>query len=667
MAFSLTDTQRGVLRLLTDTVVPRIERPADPTGFWARTGTDLGVEQGVEQLIAGIPDEMVQGGLAQLLDVLEAQGFTRAPSQLSREQIMTNICLASPEAAAGLGALTGMVTFLAYGAPDPQTGANPNWETFGFGGPTTPPPAPVAPDFAPLTPEDGATLEADVVVVGSGAGGGVIAGTLAQQGRKVIVLEAGGMFSAADFFGLELKAYQDMWWHGGPVPTADGNVSLQAGATFGGGTTINWTNCLRTTPWVREEWAREHGLEGVDSADYDRHLDHVLRRIGATDKLSDLNKPQQNMKKGCEALGWSFKTIIRNADPATYSPASAGFLGFGDVTDSKLSTAKTFLRDAAEHGAEMIVRCRADRVLVENGRAAGVEATFTGEDGAPRRIEVRAPTVVVAGGSLESPALLLRSGIGGPAAGDYLRLHPCLLVMGLYSEDQEAWWGAPHAGLADEFADTGSGHGFLVEGTQYSPGLVGSAVPWVSGAAHKEMMSQVRYGANFIALTRDHGHGRVVLDPRGESAPFYDVTDAIDLANLRLAIEKISRLHEAAGAHTIISLAAGLPQWRRGDDLDRFIAGAQQMPMKAGYQKLFSAHQMGSCRMGPDPQTSVANPWGELHDVPGVWIGDGSAFPSASGTNPMVSIMALAHRTAEAITGTTDDSSAQPLQAATAR
>src|SRR5439155_21402419 len=163
------------------------------------------------------------------------------------------------------------------------------------------------------------------------------------------------------------------------TPTADGNVSLQAGTTLGGGTTVNWTNCLRTTPWVREEWALQFGLEGVDGPEYDRHLDAVLDRIGATDKASDYNGPQQRMKEGCERLGWHFKTVIRNADLDRYSPDTAGYLGFGDQSGSKLSTEKTFLRDAVANDADVVVRCHADRVLVEGGRAAGVEATYTDE------------------------------------------------------------------------------------------------------------------------------------------------------------------------------------------------------------------------------------------------------------------------------------------------
>jgi hypothetical protein len=369
---SLTDTQRATLRLFCDTIVPRIDHEPDPVGFWARAATDIGVEQGVEQLIDGL-DEELRTGLGQLLDVLSSQGLERMPSQLSREQVLRNMSLASPEAAAGLQALTAMTLFLNYGMPDPQTGQNPNWQVFGYPGPVSAPPQEPKP-IEPLVPGD--TLDADVVVVGSGSGGATIAGSLAQAGQKVIVLEAAGYFTPSDFLQLELPAYQEMYWRGGPTPTADGNISLQAGTTLGGGTVINWTNCLRTYPWVREQWAREHGLEGVDGAEYERHLDTVLDRIGATDALSDLNGPQQRMKEGCEKLGWDFRKVVRNANLDRYSYESAGHLGFGDQSGSKNSADKTWLADAAEHDADLVVRCHAERVITENGRAAGVEATY---------------------------------------------------------------------------------------------------------------------------------------------------------------------------------------------------------------------------------------------------------------------------------------------------
>jgi choline dehydrogenase-like flavoprotein len=646
-AAGLSEARRDALRAFCDTIVPSIERPRDPDGFWARTATDLVVDQGVEQIIATLPPEL-QAGLGQLLDALAQQGFGSA-SLPSREQMLANVAMVDPGAAQGVAALTAMTLFLFYGAPDPQTGQNPNWKTLGYPGPQIPP-LHADKAIAPIVPDADVELEADVVVVGSGAGGGVIAGTLAQQGLKVVVLEAAGYFDESDFKQLELVAYQELYWRGGPTPTADGNVSLQAGTSLGGGTTINWTNCLRTYPWVREQWAREFGLEGVDGPQYEAHLDAVLGRIGATDKASDLNGPQRKVKEGCERLGWDFRLVVRNADLAKYTPEAAGYLGFGDPSGAKMSTEKTFLRDAYEHDADILVRTRAQKILVENGRAAGVEAVYADPaSGKTAKVLVRAPNVVVACGALETPALLLRSQIGGPAVGDYLRLHPALALFGYYGEDLQAWWGAPHAGLSHEFENLEDGYGFLIEGAQYTTGVGGSATPWTGGVQHKEMMSRFKHGATFIMLLRDHGHGRVVIDANGESVPFYSIDDPLDLRNVRVAIEKLTRLHEAAGAHEIMSAAARPPRWRRGEKLERFIERAQRVPQRAGGQKLFSAHQMGTARMGTDPQTSVANPFGELHDVKGVWIGDGSAFPTSSGTNPMVTIMALARRTAFAI------------------
>jgi choline dehydrogenase-like flavoprotein len=644
----LSDSQRAILTAVCDTVVPSVQRDRDPDGLWARGASDLGVDQGAAQLISEIPDPELRGGLLQLIDALGGQGITRAPSQESREQILRNTALSDPRAAAGVAALIGMTLFLHYGAPDPQTGQNPNWTAFGYPGPISASPQVEKPlrIYEPQGSEE--TLEADVCIVGSGSGGAVVAAGLAARGMDVVVLEAAGYYNESDFAQLELKAYQEMFWRGGPTPTADGNVSLVAGTTLGGGTTINWTNCLRTRPRVRQEWA-EHGLERIDGLDYDRHLDAVLKRIAANDRCSELNGTQQRLREGTEALGWSFETIVRNADPDCYRPEMAGYLGFGDQSGSKQSADRTWLADAQAHGARFLTFTRAARVLTDGGRAVGVEAIWQAPDGRGARVTVRAPSVVVACGSLESPALLLRSGIGGPAVGHNLRLHPSSVVGGAYGTDQEAWWGAPQAGLCDEFADTGEGYGFLIETAQYAPGLIGSANPWISGADHKQRMEDFRFTATFISLTRDRGAGQVSVDANGETLPTYAVTDPLDLENLKKGIEVQIRLHEAAGAHQIGPLAEGAPTWRRGDDLDAFIAAVKRIPFRAGGYKLFSAHQLGTCRMGGDPATSVAGPWGELHDTKGVWIGDGSAFPTSSGTNPMVSIMALAHRTAEAI------------------
>jgi choline dehydrogenase-like flavoprotein len=446
------------------------------------------------------------------------------------------------------------------------------------------------------------------------------------------------------------------------------NVTLQAGSGLGGGTVINWTTSLRTKEWVRRQWAEEHGLEDLATESFDRHLDEVWARLGVNGECSEYNRPTQAMQRAAERLGWSFARIERNWDPAKHDPAMAGYLGFGDVSGAKQSTDRTYLLDAVADGAQILTGAFVERVLLENGRAAGVEASWSDPagSGASARVTVRAPQVVVAAGSLESPGVLLRTGIGGPAAGEYLRLHPCTATLGDYGEDMQSWWGAPHTGLIDEFANTGDGYGFLIEGVQYTTGLGASALPWTSGAEHKATLADFRDAATFIGLVRDHGYGKVTLDANGMTVPWYAMTDEVDLRNTAHAIEVQIRAHVAAGARRVWLLAQGMPTWRIGDDLETFIAQAQRVPARAGGLRMFAAHQMGSCRLGTDPQTSVAKPNGELHDTPGVWIGDASAFPTPSGTNPMITIMALASRTAENIIAAAGSPSASTRQEVTA-
>lgn len=643
----LDDAQRRTLVALCDTFVPAIERPDDPHGFWGRAASHLGVPEAIEQALGNVPEELVEG-LRRLLDALAAQGLEGASREV-RERIVHGFADSGGDALAGIHALKGLTMTLHYALPDLGTGRNPNWEAIGYPGPRSAP-REVAKELRVRVPDsDEITIEADVCVVGSGAGGGVIAGEAAGAGKQVCVLEMGAYRNESDFNQLEIPAYQEMYLNGGPFPTAEGQVTIQAGTSVGGGTTINWTNSLRTHPWVREEWAREFGLEGLDGPEFDRHLDAVLERLGATDECSDLNGNHERLRDGCEALSYDFRPTVRNTDPATYDPDAAGFMGFGDVSGSKRSTAKTYLVDAQANGAELVADCRAERILVEGGRAAGVEGTYAGPDGRAAQVTVRAPRVVVACGSIESPALLLRSGIGGPAVGEYLRLHPTTAVSGHYEEEQRAWWGPPQAAISHQFADLEDGYGFLIECPHHTTGLAAAAGGWESGARHKEFMLEWGRTASFINLTRDRGHGRVTVDAAGDPVAAYPFADELDMRNFRRGLVEMARLHEAAGARRIIALARTPTYWERGDDLDSFLETVGEASLAPREHAIFSAHQMGTCRMGRDPATSVAGPWGELHDVGGVWIGDASAFPTASGVNPMITIMALAHRTAEAI------------------
>ena len=642
----LSEIQSAVLALLADTFAPAVDVAEDPHGFWARTASDLGVPAAMEQFIAELPEEEVEG-LRGLLDALQAQGFDQAPAEM-REAIVLGMMDASPEALAGLAGLRGLVGLFFYGLPD-AAGRNPNWPAIGYPGPVSAPPDTPKTIRVTRPEQDTLTLEADVVVVGSGAGGGVIAASLAEAGKHVVVLEAGGYFNEADFNQLELWAMQNLYRAGGPTMTDDGSLTLLAGSNLGGGTTVNWTNSLRTRPSVRQEWASEHGLEDLDGPDFDRHLDAVWERLGVTEECSDYNRPQQLLESACGELGYAFKRITRNTDPAAYDPATAGFLGFGDQSGSKQGTLKTYLEDAQAAGARVVVNCHAERILIRQGRAAGVEGTYTGPDGRQASVVVRARQVVAAGGALETPALLLRSAIGGPAVGRYLRLHPATAVTGVYGEETEPWWGAPQTGLSDEFADLEDGFGFLIETAWAAPATASGAVPWHSGRRHKELMSTLGHSAPFVLLIRDRGHGRVSIDRHGAPVHAYHLEDPLDLGHFRQGLQTLVRLHEAAGATEIFSYHRKLAGWSRGEDLDAFAQSVHDASLDPYEHAIFALHQMGSARMGDDPDTSVANPYGELHDTPGVWIGDASAFPTASGTNPMITVMALARRTAGAI------------------
>jgi choline dehydrogenase-like flavoprotein len=179
-----------------------------------------------------------------------------------------------------------------------------------------------------------------------------------------------------------------------------------------------------------------------------------------------------------------------------------------------------------------------------------------------------------------------------------------------------------------------------------APGLIGASLPWESGAAHKRLMQTLPWQAPFVSVGRDHGSGEVVLDEHGRAVVRWELDDEVDARLARRANVELARLHRAAGANEVFTMHARDTRWRSGEDFDAFLEEVEDASYAPNDVACFTAHQMGSCRMGSDPKTAVADGRGELHDAKGVWIGDGSAFPTAPGVNPMVSIMSLAHRSA---------------------
>jgi choline dehydrogenase-like flavoprotein len=203
----------------------------------------------------------------------------------------------------------------------------------------------------------------------------------------------------------------------------------------------------------------------------------------------------------------------------------------------------------------------------------------------------------------------------------------------------------------EQFVNMGEGFGFYMEIPAFGPGFVASVIPWASGREHKELMVKVPFISTFIWFLRDRGYGQVTIDGNGNAVPTYSLDNETDQKNFRRAASEAIRIHDAAGAQEIIiSLAHGHVSWKRGENLEGFIQSVTDLPILNGAQPMISAHQLCTCRMGKDPAISVANTSGELYDVKGVWIGDASACPTALGANPMVTIMALAQRTADKMT-----------------
>jgi choline dehydrogenase-like flavoprotein len=221
--------------------------------------------------------------------------------------------------------------------------------------------------------------------------------------------------------------------------------------------------------------------------------------------------------------------------------------------------------------------------------------------------------------------------------------------MGIYDEPIEGWRGQIQSLVSDVFDDVEDGYGFLFESVSSHPGIVSASAPWDSGRAHKELMQPFRWFAPFITVARDHGSGEVVLDDIGRPVVRWGLDDELDRRLAVRANVELARLHKAAGAQQILTLHDRELRWREGEDFDDYLARLESAGYGAHDLTCFTAHQMGSCRMGTDPSESVADGRGELHDTRGVWIGDASAFPTAPGVNPMITIQALAHRTADQI------------------
>lgn len=524
----------------------------------------------------------------------------------------------------------------AYGHPGPE------WDRMGYPGPMSA----AASGSARLEPLDirgESELDCDVIVVGSGAGGGCVAAELAGAGFDVIVIERGGYFHERDFHHLEGDALRDLYLYGATLATVGGAVRILAGSALGGGTLVNYSTSFKTPDHVLREWSAQSGIEAFASGEFEQSLDAAAERLGVNTDSSAAGRRDEVMEEGLKKLGWHVDLLPR-AVRGCAQDEQCGYCGFGCRLGAKQSSMRTYLEDAAGAGARIVVGAHARKVLIADGRACGVELDVEG-----RAVKVAAGAVVVAAGAIETPALLLRSGVGGEV-GKHLRLHPGTGVLGLFEDEVRPWEGTLQARYSSEFRHWDDNYGPILETVPVHPGAAAAAFPWVSAEHHRRFMGEYGRVGLVAVLPRDRSSGRVRIGRDGNPRVHYKLA-ADDERRVGRGVINAARVMEAAGAYEVCSLHDGYLGYRPDEPggHDRWAAATES----AGYARkatLVSYHQMGSCRMGTDRASSAVDASNESHEVKSLFVADSSCFPTASGVNPMLTVYGIAHRAAKKIT-----------------
>ena len=658
----LSPSERTTLLWVCGALFPRLEpAPGDEPRLFEADAIALGVPAAMEEALAAVPPEQLQDFrllLRALDNPLFVAGMAGRPKPFrslgaaDRERVLLAMATSSiPLARKGFQAVKRLAAFLFYSVMDEHR-SNPTWNAIGYL-PSANPPAREA--ALKLTKIDTPTqLDTDVCIIGSGAGGSVVAAELARRGMRVVVLEQGPGNQAPQFDQREIIGTQSLYLDRGTTSTRDLGMVLLAGSCIGGGTTVNWQASPRLPDAIRDEWSTVSGLPMFSEEPFTRALDFVCERSSVGTGESVVNANNGALRRGLESLGWSWQPLPRNARGC--DPAQCGSCVFGCRHGGKQGTAVTFLADAQRDGDVVIVPdCRVKKVVHDRNRITGVRGIVRNAEssmGMEFHLEVRAPLVVVAAGGLESPGLLLRSGLAHSSLGRNLFLHPTSAVAGLYPEPVRPWEGPPQTVMCDEHAELAGTYGVRLEVAPGHPGLLALALPWTSARDHRAHMQRVAHASTTIVLTRDSEGGRVRVRREGRAAFDYRIGRR-ELAHLKRGIAAAVRTHVAAGAEEVITLHSRPHVFRAHgastDSLNEFCERVLTSAVDRNWSTLFSAHQMGTCRMGSDPRTSVCDERGAVRGVEGLYVADASLFPASSGVNPMITVMAVARLVAEGL------------------
>ncbi len=477
---------------------------------------------------------------------------------------------------------------------------------------------------------------ADVVVIGSGAGGAIAARTLARAGLATVVVEEGRRFGVEEFRARPaLDRFSDLYRDGGATAALGRPpVLLPIGRGVGGTTLVNSGTCYRTPPSVLRHWRDHHGVAAADPAAFDPLLDDVeatLRVAPVPDTIMGNNG--HLALRGAAALGWSAHPLRRNA------PGCGGCCqcAVGCPRNAKAGVHLSVLPDACASGARIVTHARVERLMHGRGRVTGVRVRRP--DGSA--FEILAGRVVVAAGATETPPLLRRSGLGGhPQLGRNLAIHPAVSAAGWFDEPVHATRGVLQSAGIDELH---SRQGILIEATSAPPGMSSMVLPG-AGRQLAARLGRAEHLATLGAMIADAPAGRV----HGSRRPVlrYDLT-AADAGRLVAAVGAMGRVLFAAGATAVVTGIPGHQTVNSVTELDAATAAARPELMH-----LAAFHPTGTARMGADPAGHPVDADGRLRGVSGVWVADASVLPTCPEVNPQVTIMALALAVAGRCAGT---------------
>lgn len=490
------------------------------------------------------------------------------------------------------------------------------------------------------------TRDYDVVIVGSGAGGGTVAkelAPLARGGLKIAVLEWGPRLREEEFTGREAEMAQRVFVDSGGMLTADGSMTLAMGRVLGGSTVVYTGTSITPPEHVIRDWA----VPGLDWSD----LVGRSRKYAAENNVHLLEEPLLNdnntlFRDACRTLGWSCAQFPVNVKGCKGS----GMCNFGCPNAAKQGTLRVQLPVAEQAGVEIVTNCQVTKIV---GRE--LEATVAAREvglpsaWAPGAYRIRAKAIVLSAGAVHSPALLFRSGFGArlPMLGRYFTAHPALILVGQHERPLTNYYGHPKSFYCDEFMQS---QRFLLETCMYFPFVTAKSLSGF-GPEHAALMADMRRLQMILVLAMDPAlpDNRVAIDKDGKPVVHYRFNDQL-LDSLVASMRASTRIFFAAGATRVHAPAAAkfFIEASEAGRIDQLITRSH---MKLGRVSIASAHLMGGCRMGRDTGDSVTDAWGQVHGVPWLFVADASLFPRCSEVNPYLTIMGLADRVAERLRG----------------